>query len=331
MTYSQALVRAKSLKEAMLDHGVERVSIELVEGRGGAGWNADTHIATMAHHIVSRRSQGLTPFLNLCKKGRADLPGPLCNVYGGFDRVARIICMGWANHSGKGGPVTVEKGVIPQNNGRAYFLGTEFEGGLDPDDWRDEDHEFQARVLAAQLDWLGVTEKSHHEHKTWAPGRKSDRLGYTLSTARSRIATVLSQPKEEDMALLPMRKGDGTGSRESKKSDVAWVQRMLNRAYGAGLTTDGNYGPKTSAAIAKYLPDPNVNGDTFTGNRMGRLMDDFVRATATGQQGPKGDPGPRGPAGPQGPKGDAGPRGPKGDPGDPFAGTVEIVGTLRKG
>lgn len=223
MTYSQALVRAKSLKEAMLDHGVERVSIELVEGRGGAGWNADTHIATMAHHIVSRRSQGLTPFLNLCKKGRADLPGPLCNVYGGFDRVARIICMGWANHSGKGGPVTVEKGVIPQNNGRAYFLGTEFEGGLDPDDWRDEDHEFQARVLAAQLDWLGVTEKSHHEHKTWAVGRKSDRLGYTLSQARNEIAKYI---------------GGEMVTRDSKADDGLDIfKRDMEKARSLGFAT----------------------------------------------------------------------------------------------
>lgn len=337
MTYSQAVARANVLREALLDHGVRKVSIELVQGRGSGGWSDTRFVGTLGHHIVSRRSQGLTPFLNLVKKGRSDLPGPICNGYGGFDEVARIICMGWANHPGMGGPVTVESGVIPQNNGRPYLFGWEFEGGLSASDWPDSMHDFMARCLAGTLDFIGheqgrtITEKSHHEHKTWAPGRKSDRLGYTLSTARSRIATVLSQPKEEDMALLPMRKGDGTGSRESKKSDVAWVQRMLNRAYGAGLTTDGNYGPKTSAAIAKYLPDPNVNGDTFTGNRMGRLMDDFIRATATGQQGPKGDPGPRGPAGPQGPKGDPGPRGPKGDPGDPFAGTVEIVGTLRKG
>lgn len=194
MSWSQAVARAKVLKESLLDHGVRTVSIELVEGRGGRGWYDDHHIASMGHHIVSRRSQGDTPFLNLCKKGRADLPGPICNGYGGFDLVARIICMGWANHSGQGGPVTVEAGTIPQNNGRPYFFGWEFEGGISESDWRDENHEFMAQCLAGTLDYLAsergreITELSHHEHKSWAPGRKSDRLGYSLSEARALIA-----------------------------------------------------------------------------------------------------------------------------------------------
>jgi hypothetical protein len=103
---TEALAHADRLRESLLDHGVKKVSIELVQGRPGGpndAWWTTTFVGSLGHHIVSRRSQGLTPFLWLVKQGRADLPGPICNGYGGFDEVARIICMGWANHPGRGG------------------------------------------------------------------------------------------------------------------------------------------------------------------------------------------------------------------------------------
>lgn len=130
--------------------------------------------------------------------------------------------------------------------------------------------------------------------------------------------TVAGGNKEDDMAFLPISLGDGTGSREFKKSDVAYVQNLLNDAFGAGLTTDGVYGSNTAAAVAKYLPDQNnPEGNTIFGNRMDDLMRAFVRQMAggTGEQGPpgpEGPPGPPGPRGPQGPAGVAGPRGAEG-------------------
>src|SRR5690606_16057585 len=110
---------------------------------------------------------------------RADLPGPLCNGYLGFDGVARIICMGWANHPGQGGPYTVELGTIPANNGRPYLFGWEHEGGLRLADWTPEMRRNMGRCHAGTLRWLSekrgrvLTERSHIEHFTWAPRRKT--------------------------------------------------------------------------------------------------------------------------------------------------------------
>lgn len=90
----------------------------------------------------------------------------------------------------------------------------------------------------------------------------------------------------DDMPLLPMSHGDGIGSRDFKRSDVAWIQTMLNDAFGAGLKTDGQYGDATAAAIAKHLPDrSNPAGTVFFGNRMDNLMRAFVVKLAGGAAG----------------------------------------------
>lgn len=202
MTLALAQREAGDLRVALLDNGVRQVSLELQQGVAGSGWAGGQFRRGLGHHIVSRRSSGLTPGLALVKRGRPDLGGPLCNGYGGFDLIARIITMGWANHPGAGGPWSVPGwGTIPRNNGRPYIFGWEFEGGLNEADWTDEFHEFMARCGAGTLDWLGGAPlECWDEHKGWAPARKIDRLHYTTASGRQRIAAVRGTrpPLEED-------------------------------------------------------------------------------------------------------------------------------------
>src|SRR5690554_5519892 len=183
------MARARVLRDELVKRGVS-TSIEIQQGRPGTPngrWFDTRFIGTMGHHIVSRRSQGLTPGLALVKRGRPDVPGPLCNGYLGFDGVARIICMGWANHPGAGGPYTLPGGRIPRDQACLYLFGWEIEGGIVASDWTPAFRELMGKVFAATLAWLGRDERSHIEHKTWAPSRKIDRLGYTLSSARSEL------------------------------------------------------------------------------------------------------------------------------------------------
>lgn len=209
MSRTTALAAAKDLRAALLDHGVRRVSIELQAGRGPSSdrWHARTFRGVMSHHIVSRRSMGLTPGLALVKRGRADLTGPLANGYGGFDLTYRVISLGWANHPGRGGPLTLDGARIPADNGRPYLWGTEYEGGLDRGDWTDEFREFMGRANAGICDWLGLTPDAHAEHRTWTP-RKIDRLGYTTAAGRAEIRRYTGgtpaptpDPEEPDMQL----------------------------------------------------------------------------------------------------------------------------------
>lgn len=201
MTQAQALADARDLKATMERHGV-RCSIELVGGRGSDPWATPTKYLRMHHHTVSRYSKGgnMTPCLALVKAGRSDVPGPLCNGYGGYDLVYRIICMGLANHSGQGGPIVIDGVRVPEDSGRGPTWGTEWEGGIQ--EWADIPgmSEFMGRADNALAEWTGRPITSQLEHSTWAtpPGRKVDRLHMTRASGIA-LTTKWRGAGEEDM------------------------------------------------------------------------------------------------------------------------------------
>ena len=295
MSQALALAAAQELRTALLDHGVKAVSIELQVGRGpasGANWWCPTFAAALSHHIVSRRSSGLTPGLALVKRGRTGLVGPLCNAYGGFDEVSRIITMGWANHPGQGGPTDFAGQVVPKDNGRPYLFGTEFEGGLDEADWTDEFHEFMARHNAGVLDWLGRPVEAHGEHLTWAPQRKIDRLHYTTGSGQDRIRAVLAGapaahspapavPAAQAATYGPWYTG-APGTRTvrlyASGADVVVIQ------HWAGVAEDGKYGPGSVAAVKDKQKAAGLTKDGIVGRNTWALILAHVNAGANTSQ-----------------------------------------------
>ena len=231
-TREQALTRARRIREVMLDYGVPEVSIELQEGRPGSGWNGLDPVAVFSHHIASKPTRSNpTPGLSLVKRGRSDLPGPLANGTAGVDLVYRILTLGWANHPGYGGPLTVRGPLgaftIPRDNARPYAWGTEYEGGYTNAVW-DSTYtnrrtgksmtfrEFMGRCNAALVEaiWLpGLSSRGkynlikpgmdlsgyHGEHKTWAPNRKPDRKDYSTETGRAEIRRFNDKKVKDDM------------------------------------------------------------------------------------------------------------------------------------
>lgn len=194
MSAATALARAQELKTALHDFGVTQVSIELLPGRPTTSadvWLNPHFFCTFGHHTAipkSYRDAGkLTPSLAICKTGRVDVPGPLCQGYLGFDRVARILTLGLANHPGAGGPLTVAGRTIPKDGARPYGFGWEMEGG--DYDWLDWQHDLMARCLGATQQFLGSPSEAHAEHRTWT-SRKIDRFGYTAATAIAAITAV---------------------------------------------------------------------------------------------------------------------------------------------
>lgn len=266
-----ALARARRLREVLLDHGVPEVSIELQDGRPAYGdtWNACKPVMVMSHHIASHPSPSSpTPGLALVKAGRSDLPGPLCNGTAGVDLVYRIICLGYANHPGYGGPLVVSGPLgayrLPQDNARAYAWGTEYEGGYSDSVWDREYtnrrtgkrmtfREFMGRANAGLVEGIwainghGKTATSgmdlsgyHGEHKTWAPGRKPDRLNYSTASGRAEITrhanSATTTIAEDDMALddnlYPGKAKDKTAAQVLRDMDQ-FIQNSAKRERAA--------------------------------------------------------------------------------------------------
>lgn len=276
---ASAMADAQSLRVALLDWGVPAVSIELQPGAGGSGWHTRTFRRVLGHHTVSRPSNGLTPVLGLCKGGRTDLVGPLCNGYGGYDRVARILCMAWANHPGAGGPWPGPGGTVPKDNGRPYVFGWEFEGGIEP--WTDAMHTFMAQCLGASAQWMGQSLECVGEHgDPWAKGRKIDRLGYTAASGRQRIQLAGA---EKTMARLD-------------NEDREWLEAMVQRnmldaidtGYRKGTSPDNRIGfmiadtHKTTRAI--YDATFGVNDTDRSGKRHSLLRQLLDRLTPAPEQ-----------------------------------------------
>jgi hypothetical protein len=223
VTQTQALASARRLKEAMGDWGV-RCSIELVAGRGSDPWAVPAKPLRMHHHTVSRYTPGgnLTPCLYICKHGRGGanpVPGPLCNGYGGYDRVYRLLCMGLANHPGQGGPVKIDGVYVPADSARTPSWGTEWEGGLQS--WAQIGQlgvdmlQFMGRVDNALADWAGRPPTSQLEHSTWAPTRKVDRLNMSRAdgvalTRKWSSANRPPVPEEDDMPWILLSSGQPT-------------------------------------------------------------------------------------------------------------------------
>ena len=184
-------------------------SIELVPGRGPDPWASIRKWLRMQHHIASYYvpTGSKTPLLGLVKNGREDLPGPLANGYGGFDLVYRILCMGMANHSGLGGPVTIDGVTVPKDSGRGPTWGTEYEGGYQ--EWANIPGmlEFMGRCDNALADWSGRPITSQLEHSTWTT-RKSDRRGFTRTSG----IALTSKWRQPVVPPAPVIQAAGEGS-----------------------------------------------------------------------------------------------------------------------
>ncbi len=224
MSQEYALAEARRLQAIMTRRGV-RCTVELMAGRPWSGdpWYSPKH-ALMNHHTAGSPN-GLTPSYALCRNGRSDLPGPLCNGYGGRDHVYRIITLGLGNHPGPGGPLTLAGFTIPKDSARISCWGTEWEhNGTSP--WPADMREFMGRANAALLEWRAIPLGRSHEHSTWATpaGRKIDRNTYTAARGQAEIAPFLTS-SEDDMTPDQARRFD------EMVGKVDWLHREFSNKY----------------------------------------------------------------------------------------------------
>lgn len=152
----------------------------------------------MIHHTVTK---GTANTVELCRKGYAGLPGPLCQGVIAKDGTVYVVGYGRCLHAGLGDDdvlrAVIAERALPADNeantdGNKHFYGFECENlGNGKDPWPAVQLEAIEKAAAAVCRKHGWTAPSVIGHLEWQPG-KIDPRGFTMSSMRSRIADRLA-------------------------------------------------------------------------------------------------------------------------------------------
>lgn len=229
-------------------------------------------LGVMIHHTVGRR-EGNMPSLRTLTEGRGGarpLPGPLAQLGLGRDGTWYVIAAGRANHAGEGRWLGV-------SDGNQHFIGIECEntGGEDDMPWP------EVQMLALEH---GVTALLRHAgrgaewccgHREYAPGRKIDPL-WDVAPLRSRIAARLAgpaQPLAPIPALEPAPPPGVPARRTLRRGDPRNDQALVMQLQRAlGVAADGDFGPRTEAAVRAFQRLHGLVPDGIVGPRTWALI-----------------------------------------------------------
>ncbi|GGR80989.1 hypothetical protein GCM10010252_19400 [Streptomyces aureoverticillatus] len=234
----------------------------------------------MIHHTVT---SGTAHSVDLCRRGHATLPGPLC--HGVIDKSGRVHLVGYgrANHAGLGdgdvlAAVTAERSPLPADNeadadGNRYFYGFECVNMGDGEDpWPQVQVEAIARAAAGICRAHGWGAESVIGHMEWQPGKIDPRgpIGHrsgpalTMAKIRARVEQLLdddtpSKPKPPkppvDLSRLvaaartdPAKPGAPVSYAGARiVEDALAAEGLLAKKYA-----DGHFGTQTKAAYRAW-------------------------------------------------------------------------------
>jgi hypothetical protein len=170
------------LADALRGYGVTVVEHSGWKTRGNSSFNPR---GVVAHHTGPWST--ISGIVNLCIRGRSDLPGPLANVCLAPDGTAHVIAAGRANHAGTGG----WRGLT----GNSSVFGIEaIHSGAAATPWPPEQLSAYFKVCAAMAKYKGFGADLVCGHKEWRPGDKIDPVKLDMNAFRAEVAKVLSPP-----------------------------------------------------------------------------------------------------------------------------------------
>jgi peptidoglycan hydrolase-like protein with peptidoglycan-binding domain len=250
------VLKAAGLKVAVVDGWQFR-------GRGDVGRT----LGVLCHHTAGGRT-GNMPSLDVLINGRADLNGPLAQLGLGRDGTYYVIAAGRCNHAGAG----EWQGIT---SGNTNFIGIEAEntGSRNDNPWPGIQVDAYHRGVAAILKHAGLTAESCAGHKEFAPKRKPDPSldmpAFRASVAAIIAGTVPTPPLIP--AVEPPRTngapGRATLRRGSKGALVETLQKRL------GLVADGDFGPRTEAAVREFQRRRQIVPDGIVGPKTWAALD----------------------------------------------------------
>lgn len=196
------------------------------------------------HHTATSPSLATTSLISLIIHGRSDLPGPLAQLVLERDGTFYVVASGKANHAGAGGWRGLNSnyqvlGIEPANDGRGEI-------------WPQVQTDAYERGTKAILDKLGRTEDWVCGHREWAPTRKIDPYGLSMSVERKLVAAV-----GETVVIKPNAQGNYVRPYQQALNNWAVRQGVPN---WTPLVVDGNYGPATTSAVTRYQNAADIIG-----------------------------------------------------------------------
>lgn len=240
-----------------------------------AGWQTRGesvfHPQGVMWHHTGGSSAGDMPSLGALINGRPDLPGPLSQYGLGRSGTIYVVAAGESNHTGEG----VWRGM----SGNDYFIGIEAQHtGSSSEPWPAAQLDAYRKLTCEILRELDRTEIYMCGHKEYAlpVGRKIDPISLDMDAERANVAALLK--RKDVRVFLPIRQSEAA----DRKSDVAYVARRMNRAFGLALPEDGTWGADMVAAVAKHINVTNNGGTRINGKDYEVLDWAYGRAVVAG-------------------------------------------------
>lgn len=257
------------LPQVLKDSGLKVALTDGWENRGQG--DVDNIAGVICHHTATPGKKANMPTLNTLIQGRSDLSGPLAQLGLGRDGTYYVVAAGRCNHAGRG----VWKGVT---TGNSSFIGIEAEntGLMDDTPWPEVQIDAYHRGVAAILAHIGQAVDFCAGHKEFALplGRKDD-PSFDMDVFRSAVAAIMHGtapapaliPPVEPPAQSGASPGRPTLRRPTMGEQVKQVQAKL------GVPIDGNFGPKTEAAVRAFQRDHSLVPDGIVGPKTWATLD----------------------------------------------------------
>lgn len=221
------MTRYTNLLDNLVLLGVPTIEVDGWETNGSATFNPKGGV----NHHTAGPLKGVIPSLGICINGRPDVPGPLANVVGGRDHVARLISAGRANHAGRGG----FRGLT--GNSSVFGLEMEHCGYGDREPVTPDDFEFMARIQAAFAITGGYGADMVCQHWEWTT-RKIDfvKSHFDPNTFRARVADLIIIAKQGTTPTPPREDDDMTPEEHQMLvKALAAAEEARGEAHAAGV------------------------------------------------------------------------------------------------
>lgn len=238
---------------------------------GHRGWvgnvrpGAFTPQGCMVHHTASGDSEGI---VDLCYRGRADLPGPLCNIVVRKSGTLHVVSNGRANDSGMGSSVVLadvrrdksppgtakQRGLADDTNGNPWFYDIEIVNlGNGTDPYPVHQQAAVVGALAAICQAHGWAATRIVGHAEWS-ARKVDPRGLDMNHLRDAVASRLTQGDDLTPVQAQMLKDLHGVANANTQAKLDHIMQRLDTLETGGVDLDA-LAAKVADKLSERLKD----------------------------------------------------------------------------